>query len=136
MSFNPLTLNSTTNPKGSTEMNATLTEKDQDKYLAWDILKAPREAVQADDYVLLISQELGRGSTDYLRVSIVYKGRDGKLANSHLTWAIAKAFGYSLRDRSGSWYLAINGGNYSKPDEVARDLAKFYGVERVRYERN
>lgn len=86
-----------------------------------------------DGGLLLVSAEYGRGVTDYFRASIA-TGYNGAQTISHLTWAMAKVFGYSLRDRHGYWHLAISGGGYSKPDAMARDLAANYGLERVRYE--
>lgn len=113
---------------------ATKLEKQQDQKLAKDILD--QHANKLENGLVLISQELGKGMTDYLRVQIVYPDNNGKIITSHLTWAMAKLFGYSLRDRSGYWALAISGGGYSKADELARSLAFFYGVDRVRYELN
>jgi hypothetical protein len=111
----------------------TKTEKAQDLKMALDILRNHKNDITQGGALVLISQELGKGMTDYYRVSLAYK-RENQINQAHLTWAIANALGYSLRDRNTQWYLAINGGNFSKPDEIARALASFYGVERVRYE--
>jgi hypothetical protein len=83
--------------------------------------------------LLLVSANYGTGTTDYFRVSAVDTLRTNQML-SNLTWAMSKVFGYSLRDRNGRMYLALNGGNYSKPDELARTLADYYGLDRVRYE--
>lgn len=80
-----------------------------------------------DGGILFVSQELGTGQTDYLKVFAVIPG-PGMQIVSNLTWAIAQVFGYKLRDRSGYWHLAINGGNFSKPGEVARLLQNYYGL--------
>lgn len=113
---------------------ATTAEKLKDKALALDTLERYREEITSGRALLLISQELGKGMTDYLRISLSYQDDQGKAQLAHFTWAIAKQFGYTVRDRSGYWYLAISGYGYSKPDEIARDLASFYKIDRVRYE--
>jgi hypothetical protein len=110
-------------------------ERINNKKDALDLLIAHRKHVLAGG-LFLITQEQGKGLTDYLRVSLVYQGKDGETMRSNLTWSVAKALGYSLRDRSGYWYLPISGYGYSKADEVARSLASFYGVDRIRYELN
>lgn len=111
----------------------TATQKRQDAQMAIDILNNHKEDILENGALLLISQELGKGTTDYFRVTLAYK-REHKINLSHLTWALGVAFGFSLRDRSGRWFLAINGGNFSKSDSIADSLARFYGVERVSYE--
>lgn len=112
---------------------ATATEKKQDLALALDTLERYRQEVTSENALFLISTEYGKGETDFLQVQIVYS-QNGKTEISHLTWHTAKAFGYRLKDRSGRWFLALGGGGYSKSYEVADSLARFYGVERVRYE--
>lgn len=114
-------------------MRLTKTEKVQEREMALDILKNHASDITQGGALLLISQELGKGVTDYYRVTLAYR-REYQINQAHLTWAIGKALGFSLRDRQGYWYLAISGGGFSKPDEIARSLASFYGVERVRYE--
>ena len=114
----------------------TATEKQQDQKLALDILEAHRKEITSGEALLLISAEIGKGSTDYFRALLTYQNKEGRTDSAHFTWAIAKALGYSLRDRSGYWYLAIGGGGFSKSDEIARSLANYYGIDRVRYERN
>jgi hypothetical protein len=111
----------------------TKTEKAQDLEMALDILRNHATDITQGGALVLISQELGKGTTDYYRVTLAYR-REHQINQAHLTWAIGKALGFSLRDRNARWYLAINGGNFSKPDEIARALASFYNVERVRYE--
>lgn len=111
----------------------TKTEKRHDYEMALDILNNHASDVREGGALLLISQEIGKGVTDYYRVSLAYR-RNHEINQAHLTWAIAKALGFSLRDRNGYWHLAISGGGFSKPDEIARSLASFYGLERVRYE--
>jgi hypothetical protein len=108
-------------------------ERQKSVKLANDILEQLRSYVKNDEVLFLVSMELGKGHTDYLRVMATYKGDYGPNI-SHLTWAVGKAFEYSLRDRKGRWFLALGGGGYSKPDEVARCLAYFYNVERLKYE--
>lgn len=117
---------------------ATLTkaEKLADQQRAKEILAQYASDIESGDYLLMITQELGKGLTDYLRVQIVYNNSDGKPSTSHLTWAISKALGYTLRDRNGYHYLAISGYGFSKADEIARSLAFIYGVDRIRYELN
>lgn len=113
---------------------ATATEKRQDREDALAVLEKYRQEVESGNALFLIHAEYGKGETDFFRVQIIYTD-NGKNHLSHLTWHIGKAFGYSLRERTGTrWYLAIRGGNFSKSDEIARTLANFYGVERVRYE--
>jgi cobalamin biosynthesis protein CobD/CbiB len=114
-------------------MALTKTEKAQDLKMALDILRNHKNDITQSGALVLISQELGKGVTDYLRVTLAYR-REHQINQAHLTWAIAKALGFSLRDRQGYWFIAISGGGFSKPDEIARALASFYRVERVRYE--
>jgi hypothetical protein len=114
----------------------TATEKREDAATARDTLERYREEITSENALLIITAEIGKGETDYLRALLTYTNTDGRTDHAHLTWAIAKLLGYSLRDRGGSWYLAIGGGGYSKTDEIARALAHYYGIERVRYERN
>ena len=91
-----------------------------------------------DDGLLLVSANYGTGITDYFKVTTIQSNPIMKSGQSvwHLTWAMSKVFGYSLRVQRdyGYWELAIKGGGYSKPDELARSLAGYYGLERVRYE--
>ena len=119
-------------------MTATQTkaEKLADLARGVDILNVHAEEIRSGNALVLISTEYGKGVTDYLRASVVYTDKDGTTQRSHLTWAIAKALGYSLRDRNGYWFISISGGGYSKADEIARSLANFYGIDRVRYEQN
>lgn len=117
-------------------MKQTTAEKREDEQRAREILETVREEITSGNALLLISAELGKGETDYLRALLTYTNKDGRTDYAHLTWAVAKLFEYSLRDRAGYWYIAMGGGGYSKPDEIARALANFYGIERVRYERN
>ena len=114
----------------------TATYKREDLATALDTLERYREEITNENALLIITAEMGKGETDYFRALLTYTNKDGRTDYAHLTWAIAKLFGYSLRDRGGYWYLAIGGGGYSKTDEIARSLANYYGIERVRYERN
>jgi hypothetical protein len=113
---------------------ATATQKRADKELALSILESVRETITNETALVQMSTEYGKGITDYLRVSVFYPAETGKVSQSHLTWAIAKAFGYSLNDRGGRWYLAIKGGGFSKSYEVAITLARFYGITHLRHE--
>lgn len=115
---------------------ATLTkqEKAQDLERAKWIFDAYGEHIKTGKALLLVHQENGKGMTDYLRATLVYTDELGNAGTAHLTWAIAKLLGYSLRDRNGRWYLSVSGYGYSKADELARTLAHYYGIERVRYE--
>lgn len=83
--------------------------------------------------LLLVSATYGKGLTDYFRLSAVTSDKEAQTLG-HLTWAVAKVFGLSLRDRNGYWALGISGHGYSKPDELARWLANYYAIERIRYE--
>jgi hypothetical protein len=112
---------------------STKTEKLEDQERSLWILESVREEITSGNGLVSITTDYGKGITDYLRVSVFYT-KDGEVIQSHLTWAIAKQFGYSLRDRNGRWYLAISGGGYSKSYEIALSLARFYGVEKIRYE--
>jgi hypothetical protein len=124
-------------PKGEQQMTtATATEKKQDKEQATAILESVRGSIEDRTALVQISTEYGKGTTDYLRVSVFHNDSNGQITQSHLTWAIAKALGYSLRDRNGRWYLALNGGGYSKSYDVALSLTRFYGIEHLRYDDN
>jgi len=112
---------------------ATVKEKREDQVRASWILESVREEITSGSGLVSITTDYGKGITDYLRVSVFYS-KDGEVRQSHLTWAVAKQFGYSLRDRNGRWYLSISGGGYSKSYEIALSLARFYGVEKIRYE--
>ena len=112
---------------------STKTEKLEDQERSLWILESVREEITSGNGLVSITTDYGKGITDYLRVSVFYY-KEGEVRQSHLTWAIAKQFGYSLRDRNGRWYLAISGGGYSKSYEIALSLARFYGVEKIRYE--
>lgn len=114
----------------------TKAEKAKDQQLAREILDHYAPQIQDESALLLISQEVGKGLTDYLRVQLAYSDNDGKIQTAHFTWAVGKLFGHTLRDRNGYHYLAISGYGYSKADEIARSLAMVYGVARVRYELN
>ena len=114
----------------------TATDKKADIATALDTLERYREEITSGNALLLISAEYGKGETDYFRALLAYTNKDGKTDYAHLTWAIAKLFGYSLRDRGGYWYLAIGGGGFSKTDAIADCLANYFNIERVRYERN
>jgi hypothetical protein len=111
-------------------------QKHADRAHALAILEAHKEVIANGKALVQISTEYGKGTTDYLRVAIFYPNKEGEVIQSHLTWAIAKEMGYSLRDRAGRWYLALNGGGYSKAYEIALSLARFYGVEKIRFEEN
>jgi hypothetical protein len=115
----------------------TATERAQDLEHALYVLNNCGEHFR-NGGLLLVSAEYGTGETDYFRVSTVtdYTNHRDETSQgvSHLTWAVAIAFRYRLRDKNGRWHLAISGGGYSKPDEIARDLAEYYGLERLRYE--
>ena len=117
---------------------ATITkaQKKQDQDLARTTLDAYAPYVQDGSALLLISQEVGRGLTDYLRVQLAYTDINGKVQTAFFTWTVAQIFGYPLRNRNGYAYLAISGYGYSKPDEIARSLSLIYGVDRIRYELN
>lgn len=80
--------------------------------------------------LLLVSTDYGSGLTDYLRTSAVIT-ENGRQTRLTLTWAMAKLFGYSLRDRAGYWHLAVSGYGYSKEDQLARELADYYGLEQI-----
>jgi hypothetical protein len=115
---------------------ATATQKLEDKEHALAILESVRNSITNETALVQMSTEYGKGITDYLRVSVFHNNSNGQITQSHLTWAIAKAFGYSLTDRGGRWYLAIKGGGYSKSYEVAITLARFYGIAHLRHEEN
>lgn len=115
---------------------ATVAERRNDERQATAILEAHKDVIASGKALVQISTEYGKGTTDYLRVAIFYPNKEGETIQSHLTWAIGKYLSYSLRDSAGRWYLAINGGGYSKAYEVALALARFYNVEKIRYEEN
>jgi hypothetical protein len=111
----------------------TTAEKKQDLKIAYDTLERYAADIVSGGALVVISEEYGKGQTDYFRVFVSYSGEQ-KTELSHLTWAVAKCFGYSLRDRAGRWYIAMGGGNYSKSYEIARTLESYYKLERIRYE--
>jgi hypothetical protein len=85
--------------------------------------------------LLLVSAHYGKSITDYYRLAIVtVDGLRIEQRVTHLTWAFSQVFGYRLRDIAGLQYLAVSGGGYSKPDELADTLARYYGLERIRCE--
>lgn len=119
-------------------MTTTAAERATDLERATWTLDKLREHFTGDG-LLLVSATYGTGATDYFRTTAVTAYQmntiyTGSQTTWSLTWAMSKVFGYSLRDRNGRMYLALNGGNYSKPDQLARDLAGYYGLERIRYE--
>jgi hypothetical protein len=114
----------------------TAAEKREDRQTALDILESVREQITSGNALLLINAELGKGSTDYFRALLTYTNEDGRTDYAHLTWAIAKVFGYTLKDRNGFWCLALGGGGYGKAEAIADSLARYYGIDRVRFERN
>ena len=114
----------------------TATEKRADKKTGKNILESVRKEITSGNALLLINAELGKGSTDYFRALLTYQNQENQTDYQHLTWAISKVFGYTLKDRNGFWCLAIGGGGFSKSDEIARSLANYYGLDRVRYERS
>lgn len=114
----------------------TAQEKREDFAIATDTLERYREEITSGSALVMFSFEAGKGLTDYLRVSLLFNNKENKILLANLTWAIGCALGYSLRDRSGYWFLAIRGYGFSKTDEVARALANYYGIDRIRYERN
>jgi hypothetical protein len=84
--------------------------------------------------LLLVSAHYGKSITDYYRLAIVtLEGLEIEQRISHLTWAYSQVFGYSLREIAGRDYLAVSGGGFDKADELARTLAQYYGLERVRF---
>jgi hypothetical protein len=84
--------------------------------------------------LLLVSAHYGKSITDYYRLAIVtLDGLRIEQRISHLTWAYSQVFGYSLREIAGRDYLAVSGGGFSKPDELADTLARYYGLDRVQY---
>ncbi len=126
----------TNQPTERQEMTSTLSTKKDDQRIAVDILTNLAESIRNGKALVQISTEYGKGITDYLRVSVAYPNQAGEVQNSHLTWAIGKLFGYSLRERNGRWYLAISGGGYSKAYEIADTLAHYFLTDRIRYEEN
>jgi hypothetical protein len=123
--------------KGTNKMTTqTAAEKREDRQTALDILESVREQITNGHALLLINAELGKGTTDYFRALLTYTNKDGRTDYAHLTWAISKVFGYTLKDKNGFWCLAIGGGGFSKSDQIARSLANHYQIDRVRYERS
>lgn len=111
----------------------TAQEKKSDYNLGLKMLESFRPRVESGNYIFLISEQLGQGMTDYYRVTLA-TSLHGKTESHRLTFAIATALGYRLHDQDGRWKLAISGGNFSKTDEIARALGRFYGVGSVRYD--
>lgn len=104
--------------------------------MAWakSLLDGRRDAFR-DGALLLIDLNPGSGATDYLRALMVHANKDtGDQCLDNITWAIGQTMGYQLRDRNGQWTLALNGGGYSKPLEIAIALRRYYGLENLRYE--
>ena len=111
----------------------TTAEKKQDLKIALDTLERYSADIVDGGALVLISEEYGKGETDYFRVFLTYQG-ENKTELSHLTWAVAKVFGYTLRDRAGRWFIAMGGGGFSKSYEIARSLESYYKLDRIKYE--
>ena len=104
--------------------------------ISWakSLLDGKREHFR-DGGLLLIDLTPGSGATDYLRALAVHTDKQtGDQCLDNITWAIGQTMGYQLRDRNGQWTLALNGGGYSKPLEIAIALRGYYGLENLRYE--
>lgn len=113
---------------------ATRTEKIADLELSTNVLNCYAEEIKSGNALILVSTEYGQGMTDYLRVSITYTDKAGLTQVASLTWSVGKQFGFRIKTRNGYNILAISGYGYSKANEIALYLARFYGVESVRYE--
>jgi len=83
--------------------------------------------------LLLVSAHYGKSITDYYRLAIVSSDHMPQRIH-HLTWAFSQVFGYRLREIAGRDYLAVSGGGFSKADELADTLARYYGLERIWHE--
>jgi hypothetical protein len=110
-----------------------MNKKENEMRLAGGYLLALQQHIQNDTALVLISREIGKGLTDYLKISIAYQ-ENGRVFVSDVTWAYAKVFGYSLRDRHGRYFVAMGGHGYDKAHHVTLGLATFYGVEKVSHE--
>lgn len=110
------------------------TSTDSDTARALEVLENHRVELSGGE-LLLITQTLGSGLTDYYRVFATYQElAPSETRVSNITWPVAVALGYPLRDRGGYWHIAISGGNFSKPYEIASRLASFYGIDQLNYE--
>ena len=115
---------------------ATKLERNKDAYLSRETLENYADEIKSGNALLLIHQDFGKGLTDYLRITLAYSDSDGYVKTGYLTWAFAKHWNYPFKERNGYNYVALSGYGYSKADEIARHLAHFYGVDRIRYELN
>jgi hypothetical protein len=124
----------TTTTKGKI-MNITKETKLLNATRAAEILGYYRDELVTGNAILAISQETSSGLTDYLRVTIAYT-EDGIVKLAGLSWELGQVLGYRIADRAGQYCLALGGGFYSKPLDVAVNLARYYGVNdyAIRYE--
>jgi hypothetical protein len=105
----------------------TTTEKREQERMAIDALNEYRHHVE--NGLLLMSVNHGSGLTDYIRVTLAYTTDTGRVATLNLSWAIGHALGYRLPlSMAGGHRLAVSGYGYSKPLDVAINLARFYGL--------
>ena len=84
--------------------------------LPWDGAERQREYLADDigpETLIYTRQTHGRGETDYLEVFI---SDDGTIRN--ITWTVAKATGWRIRDHQGRRMIAMAGGGYSKGLDV------------------
>ena len=107
-------------------------EQRRDQDHALKILENERQHLAAGGLLIFVA-DYGSGQTDYYR-AVTARHYYGRETLSHLTWAIGTAFGYGLRDKNGRWYLAVSGGNFSKTDQLARDLAAYYGLKEINHD--
>ena len=108
-----------------------MTTKELKGQVTWanDLLTDHRDRITAETSRLLFTVSSGSGVTHYYRVAVAYVNDAGAVEFDDLTWAIGRVLGYSLRDKGGRWAIAISGGGYSKPLNIAINLARFYGLD-------
>lgn len=86
----------------------------------WDSSERQREYLAdyvGPDTLIYTRQTHGRGETDYLEVFI---SEGNGIRN--ITWMVAKATGWRVRDHQGRRTIAMGGGGYSKGLEIYRSI--------------
>ena len=108
-------------------------QQQQEKEIAQKQLETYLPDLLSQSAVVVVVGDYGKSLTDYFRVFVFWHELE-QVQNIEITWSLAKASGYRLRDRGGRWFIAISGGGYSKPLELKLALEHALGISNVRYE--